>query len=248
MHPVLREFSKRRPRTYGLILLVLGAVLTKLGQWGVGSSIVAVRLAMVFGIVFGIIIGILGIVFLVLGSKYNPDEPEETGPKEIEPSARPGAYCFYCTWSGDGEIYDSVGKLLWRCRTGPEHVYSGYGLFRLPDFVVYDTAGRELLRIRREHRFPSRFVMLENGQPVCTISQRSILLNKYALQFGDGSRWTFHMPLFSVFFNGASGTGARVWVRTDSHNVWYVLVDPGHDGLHLVSSLAFIHRERLRHG
>ena len=246
MHPVLRKFSKRRPRTYGLILLALGAVLAKFGLWGAASSIPILRFAMVVGIVCGIILGIGGIVFLVLGSKFNPD-PDEPSPEEINPIAQPGAYCFHCTWSGNGEIYDSAGKILWRFRTGPEHFKTTYGLFRLPDFVVSDTAERELLRIRRERRLPSRFVMREDGRPVCTISQRSIFLNKYALNFADGSRWTFHMPLFTVFFSGVSGSGgASVRVRLDSHNVWYVLVDPGHDSVHLVSALAFIHRERLR--
>ena len=246
MHPVLRKFSKRRPRTYGLILLALGAVLAKLGQWGAASFIPAIIPAMVLGIVvgiIGIILGIGGIVFLVRGSKANPDEPS---PEEINPRAHPGAYCFHCTWSGNGEIYDSAGKILWRCRTGPEHFYSTYGLFQLPDFVVSDTAERELLRIRRESRLPSRFVMLEDGRPVCTISQRSIFLNKYALNFADGSRWTFQMPLFTVYFSGKSEKGALVRVLLETHNVWYVRIDSGVDTLHLVSSLAFIHRERLR--
>ncbi len=222
-----------------------GAVLAKFGLWGWGaaSSIQTLQVLMVFGIVFGIMIGIAGIEFLVQGSKYNPDEPSS---EEIEPRVYPGAYCFHCTWSGNGEIYNSAGEILWRFRTGPEHFRTTYGLFRLPDFVVYDAAERELFRIRRERRLPSRFVMLEDGRRVCTISQRSIFLNKYALNFADGSRWAFHMPLFTVVFGGVSGRGALVRVRLETHNVWYVSVDPGHDSLHLVSSLAFIHRERLR--
>lgn len=79
MHPVLRKFSKRRPRAYGLILLALGAVLAK-------SSSIPVL------IVVGIIIGFWGIAFLVLGSKFNPDEPSS---EEIKPRAHPGAYCFH---------------------------------------------------------------------------------------------------------------------------------------------------------
>ena len=54
-----------------------------------------------------------------------------------------------------------------------------YGLFRLADFVVYDTAGEELFRVKRERRLPmARFVVVESGSPVCTIRQRSILLNR----------------------------------------------------------------------
>ena len=88
--------------------------------------------------------------------------------------------------------------------------------------------------------------MLEDGRPVSTIRQRSIFLNKYTMDFADGRRWTFQMPLFTVVFGGVSGSGALVRVRLETHNVWYVLIDSGVDTLHLVSSLAFIHRERLR--
>lgn len=122
MHPVLRKFSKRRPRTSGLILLALGAVLAKFGQWGAASSIPSLWVAMVLGIVFGI----LGIVFLVLGSKDNrdwPSPPDEPSPREIKPSAQRDAYTFHCTWSGNGEIYDNAGKILWSFRTGPEHFF-----------------------------------------------------------------------------------------------------------------------------
>ena len=253
MHPVLRKFSKRRPRTYGLILLALGAALAKFGQWGAASSIPILIpfipilwVAMVLGIVFGI----SGIVLLVLGSKYNPDWPspkeDEPSPKEIKPRAHPGAYTLHMDGAVTGRFTITPEKYSGVFRTGPEHFYSTYGLFHLPDFVVYDTAGRELLRIRRERRLPSQFVVLEDGRPVSTIRQRSIFLNKYTMDFADGSRWMFHMPLYTVFFGGVSGSGASVRVLLETHNVWYVLIDSGVDTLHLVSSLAFIHRERLR--
>jgi hypothetical protein len=166
-------------------------------------------------------------------------------------------YCFQCSYEGNGEIYNRAGEILWRCRTqhprgDPQSTFVTvpmYGLLRLADFVVYDTAEKELLRVKRDRRLPmARFVMVENGSPVCTIRQRSILLNRYQLDFAGGPKWTFHMPLFTVYFKGVSDAGARIRVRLWSHNVWYALIDTGVDSPRLVAALAFIHRERLRCG
>jgi len=117
----------------------------------------------------------------------------------------------------------------------------------LPDFVVYDKTDKEFVRVKRERSFSAaQFVMLEDGMPVCGIRQRSILLNKYRLDFTGQSKWTFHMPLFSVNFRGKSETGAQIQVRLRTHNIWYVLIDSDADSPRLVVALAFIHRERLR--
>jgi hypothetical protein len=160
-----------------------------------------------------------------------------------------GKYCFQCTYEGNGEIFNSKGEILWRVKT--QHFNNRarypYGFFRLPDFVVYDKTDKEFIRIKRERSFlAAQFVMLEDGVLVCRIRQRSILLNKYRLEFADHSKWTFHMPLFTVIFRGKSETGGRIQVRLRTHNVWYVLIDPDADSPQLVAALAFIHRERLR--
>lgn len=167
-----------------------------------------------------------------------------------EKTAQPievGKYCFKCSYEGNGEIYNSNGEIVWRVKTLYSRPHYPYGFFRLADFVVYDKADKELLRIKRERRLPlAQFVMVENGLRVCTIRERSILLNKYTLDFTNGQRWVFRMPLFTVNFGGSSDTGATIRTRLWTHNVWYVLIDTNADSPHLVAALAFIHRERLR--
>lgn len=151
-----------------------------------------------------------------------------------------GKYCFQCSYEGNGEI-------LWRVKTLHKRPHYPYGFFRLPDFVVYDKADKEVFRIKRERRFSlSQFVMVDNGLPICTIKQRSILRNKYSLDFGNSLKWVFRMPLFTVNFGGLSETSEKIRVRLWSHNIWYVLIDTNVDSPQLVAALAFIHRERLR--
>jgi hypothetical protein len=164
------------------------------------------------------------------------------------------AYRFECAYEGNGEIYDADDEILWRFRTQRPNArpitfvrVPAYGFFRLRDFILYDTAAKEVLRIKRERRLPrAKFVMFENGLPICTIRQRSLLLNKYTLDFVNGPKWTFHMPLFTAFFHGVSGTGGKVFARLWTHYVWLVLIEHGVESSRLAAALAFIHRERLR--
>ena len=197
-----------------------------------------------------------GVSFVTVRNFINSQSSSQ-GPK-TESSASEAKesrqYSFQCDYEGNGEIYNRNGELLWTFKTEHRRRLSrtfvripAYGLFRLADFVVRDKAQKEWLRIRRERRLPmAKFVMLENGSRVCTIKQRSMLLNRYELDFASGSKWNFSMPLFSVFFNAVSDDGARIRVRLWSHNVWYVLMNPGPENPQLVTALAFIHRERLR--
>ncbi len=161
----------------------------------------------------------------------------------------PGKYCIKCSYEGNGEIYDSNGEVRWRFET--QHFNSRprypYGLFRVPDFVVYARDGIEAFRIKFQKKWAlAQFVMLENGSPVCTIRLRSPLRNKYTLMFENAQNWVFKMPLFTVRFRGHSDSGKDMQVRMRSHNGWYVLVDPSADNPQLVAALAFLHRERLR--
>jgi hypothetical protein len=169
-------------------------------------------------------------------------------PKEkIVPPIEAGKYCFRCSYEGIGEIYDSNGGILWHFKTLHKRPHYPYGLFRLPDFVVYDKAEKEIFRIKLERKWAlAQFTMLENGSPVCIINQRSILRNKFTLNFRNGQKWVFKMPLFTVSFGGWSKAGEKIRVRIRTHNIWYVLIDTNVDSPQLAAALAFIHRERLR--
>ena len=175
--------------------------------------------------------------------------PEARGRENQPQRKEPGKYCFKCSYEGNGQIFASNGERLWRVETqhfGGRPRYP-YGVFRVPDFVVYGQDDKEALRVRLERKWPlARFVMLENESPVCTIRLRSLLRNKYTLAFADGQNWVFTMPLFTVLFRGRSESGKEIRVRLWSHNLWYVLIDPSADTPQLVAALAFLHRERLR--
>jgi len=170
-------------------------------------------------------------------------------PKEEKPkSAERGLYGFHCAYEGNGAIYNSLGEILWRFKTwqtGTGHY--PYGVFHLPDFVVADPADKEVYRIKLKRQFSlGKFEMTENGAVICVIRQRSFLRNKFTLEFSNGQKWVFRMPLFSVRFGGISDSGAKVRVLVRTHNLWHVWIDPAADNRQLVAALAFIHRERLR--
>jgi hypothetical protein len=157
-------------------------------------------------------------------------------------------YGFQCNWDGNGAIYkledNPDGDLLWHVRRLHPSRF-----FPVPDFGVFETDGRERFRIKIERRLPkARFVMVENGRTICTIRQRTFLFTKYTLDFVNGPKWSVHIPLFTVCFRAESDTGAKVRIRLVQHPQWLVLIDDGADSPELVAALAFLHRERQRHG
>jgi hypothetical protein len=157
-------------------------------------------------------------------------------------------YGFRCSVDGDGEIYNSDSEILWRFKTQYRNNYSifGFKLFRLlPDFILYNTKDQEILTVKCERRYPLPiFRMVEKSLPVCTIRLMSILQNKYSIEFNDGRRLYFHMPMYSVYFRGTSGSGEEILVRLVRHDTWYVEIPLSIDNLHIIAALAFIHRER----
>lgn len=170
------------------------------------------------------------------------------------PTTQPGDfkdYCFTSSWEGDGLISDRENKPLWRYKSagGNKFRSSVYGFFRLPAFVVQDMEGVELLSFKRTKRFPlSVFEVREGNRLVGTIRQQSFLFTKYLLGFESGLRCTFRMPLFTILFRGTTETGGQILVRLWQHRVWLVRLDASIDSFHLVAAIAFMHRERLRHG
>jgi hypothetical protein len=157
-------------------------------------------------------------------------------------------YGFRCDFDGNGGIYNRDNKMLWRFSTPHKNSFLAFPrifFHLLPDFVFYDTTDQELLIIRCERRYPlTRFVMVGNGLQICTIKQMSILQNKYIIEFNSGYRWTFHIPMFTVYYKGVAETGEEVHIRMQRQDTWYVQIPSNLDDLRLVAALALIHRER----
>ena len=156
-------------------------------------------------------------------------------------------YCFQIgsetEWSG--VILSEPDVIRWRYTTDPKrNPWSPMNLFGKPQFVVTDSGGHESLRVRRATRFPPRFEMIEHGETVGTIVLTSLIRNRYTLQFRDEPTWTFHMPLFTIYFRAESTSGREVLVRIgSSKRQWKLLTEPGTDSIYLLCALAFIHRE-----
>lgn len=156
-------------------------------------------------------------------------------------------YCFQIGSETEwpGVILGEPGVIRWRYTTDPKrNPYSPSNLFGKPQFVVTDSDGNEVLRVRRDNRFPPCFEMVERGEPVGSISLRSLLRNRYSIQVGDEPTWTFCMPLFTVYFRAESTTGQEILVRVGpSKRQWNLLAERGTDSIYLLCALAFIHRE-----
>jgi hypothetical protein len=148
-------------------------------------------------------------------------------------------YRFHCKDNGSGEIYDRDNdKPRWLFNTSRQHK-------SLLSFT--DSSGQTLLTIQQERGFPlTRFLMLENDSMICTICQRSMMLNRYSLDYSNGPKWTFYLPLFSIFYKGEANSGDEVRVRMVRHDTWKVRISDEADNYHLVAGLALIHRERQR--
>jgi hypothetical protein len=176
----------------------------------------------------------------------SPERDQQTRPDagDIERGIQ---YCFQIGRETDspGVILCKPNVIRWQYETRPRRSpYSLMNLLKKPDFVITNPGGQEVLQVRRVKRLPPSFEMIEHNQVVAKIAMRSILRNKYRLEFKAGPIWTFCMPLFTVFFWGESTAGTKVWVRVGpSKKQWNLLAEPGVDSVHLLSGLAFIHRE-----
>ncbi len=161
-------------------------------------------------------------------------------------------YCFQIGSETEwpGVILSEPGVIRWRYTTDPKREpWSAANLLGKPHFVVTDADGHESLRVRRAKRFPPRFEMIEHGETVGRIALRSLLRNRYTLQFRDEPNWTFHMPLFTVYFRAESTSGREVLVRVGpSKKQWNLLAEPGTASSYLLCALAFIHREWWAYG
>lgn len=167
--------------------------------------------------------------------------------KETEPLSEYGTSSSYF---GDGEIYSfEEERVVWRFGNEPNVARYSYGIWRLPDFIIRGLDGGELLRIRRSRRFPwARFHLLVNGNPIGQIRSCGVLFTRYRLSVGDSPDWKFHLPHFTVNFRGICESGDTLRIKRIDHWNWYVGIQHGAASLPLLATIAFLHRERLRHG
>lgn len=163
-------------------------------------------------------------------------------------------YSTGCTYYGDGAIYSfeegrKEGRGVFRFRNEPQPKTLMYGLVRLPEFVVYDPDGKEVVRIRRTRRFPRAIFEMREGKELrATIVRRHPLFSSYDIRLAGGPHWRFKLPLFTIDFFGESSIGGRLLAWLDTHYQWFMVVDTNHDSPYLIHALAFIHRERIRVG
>jgi hypothetical protein len=158
-------------------------------------------------------------------------------------------YMIQCSWEGHGQL-QRYGESAFQFKTlhpNPSYHGSCYGIFRLPEFVLYDKDDKEWLRVKRSRRFPhARFAVSKNGLPICVVKQRSVFRTKYSIEFQSSTKWLFRMPLFSMNYSGISEDGGIIHVRIRSHQLWYVRIEPDCAMPELLGVIAFLHREHLR--
>ena len=135
----------------------------------------------------------------------------------------------------DVEICDVNGEPFW---IGKSQRFA----ILWPRFTVFDTLGKELLTVERQRAFPfSRFVFLENNSPGCTVTRPNLLRNRFIIDFLNGTRSSFNMPIFKTTFRGESETGLKVEATVDRYN-WNVRAEGEVNRLYLLGALAFLYR------
>jgi len=168
----------------------------------------------------------------------------------------------FTSWfDGDGVILSyeeghEEGREVFRSRNAPQPnslmqwlPRPLYGLARLPEFIVCDPDGKEVVRIRRTRRFPRATFEVRDGKTLrATIVRRHPLFSSYDICLTGGPDWRFKLPMFTVDFFGESSRGGRLLAWLHTHRQWYMVVATNHNSPYLIHALAFIHRERLRVG
>ncbi len=155
-------------------------------------------------------------------------------------------YVSSASWDGDGQVCDLESRPFFRyCSTGRQR----FGIGRVPPFVVRDLNDRELATFTCRSRFPRGvFDITRRGARIGQVLQRTILFTEYAADFDNGTRIHFRFPLFTALFHGQSDSGATLQIRMWAHRTWVARVDSRINTPLLAAVVAFLHRERLRHG
>jgi hypothetical protein len=137
-----------------------------------------------------------------------------------------------------GEVSDeSPGTLCLRLE--PWFRYS-------PRLRVLDADGREEGTIRSEGLVPGvKYSMRRSGEPVWTMSVRSIVRKRHALELTNGDSWTFDTPFFwwQQLTGTTLGVPKLVGCVGPGVFIWHMWIEPGRDTLDLLAAVAFMHRQ-----
>jgi hypothetical protein len=96
--------------------------------------------------------------------------------------------------------------------------------------------------IHRTSRFPSVFLISENGLPIGRIHSTGWLRNRYAIRLDGADEVRFHIPRFTTGFYGESGGSTSIWVIVGPSKMeWNILTGPSLQQPPLIAAIAFLH-------
>ncbi len=191
-------------------------------------------------------VAIFCVLAVLLKIHYKRIQSAFPGPSDECVSAGAKYLFGICSDKGQSvDIYDDNDELQWRLEIiHKEPAHKLLNIFKKPDLVLFNQNNIEMLRIHRVQRFPAIFEISESEKVIGTISLQSVFQNKYAIKFLTGESWVFRMPLYTTNFWAVSSEDTYVWAQIGSaKRCWLLLVEPGVNNLHLLWSLAFIHRQ-----
>ena len=93
-----------------------------------------------------------------------------------------------------------------------------------------------------------RYAIRRDRDRIGTLSARSFVLRRHAVQFASGDRWLFHTPFFLwLGIAGVQNGQVRVLGQVGPNKtIWLLRVDPECDDLDLLTLVALMHRNWWR--
>jgi hypothetical protein len=86
--------------------------------------------------------------------------------------------------------------------------------------------------------------MRRDGVPAWTLTTRSIVRKRHALESTTGEAWTFDTPFYWwQHLTGTSGGVPRLLGQVGpTKRLWFMWVEPGRDTQDILAAVAFLHR------
>ena len=120
---------------------------------------------------------------------------------------------------------------------------------RSPRVKVFDGDGREEAIIRPEGPVPwVRYAMRREDHLVWSLSVRSVVRKRHALQTANGAAWAIETPFFWwQHLTGATAGAPRLLGAVGpTARYWLMSIEPGWDTFDLLAAAAFLHRQWWR--